>query len=67
MSPAGNAVRQKGNWIGHRKQTALWSIPSKNHDAHRPRHTEAGGVHYSADAQQQHSGRGHLRAFPDKT
>jgi DNA modification methylase len=31
--PCWYAVRTKGNWTGDRKQTTLWSIPSKDQDA----------------------------------
>jgi DNA modification methylase len=31
--PCWYAVRSKGNWTGDRKQTTLWSIPSKDQDA----------------------------------
>jgi DNA modification methylase len=31
--PCWYAVRAKGNWTGDRKQTTLWSIPSKDQDA----------------------------------
>jgi len=31
--PAWYAVRAKGNWTGDRKQTTLWSIPSRGQDA----------------------------------
>jgi DNA modification methylase len=31
--PAWYAVRSKGNWTGDRKQTTLWSIPSRGQDA----------------------------------
>ena len=31
--PCWYAVRDKGNWIGDRKQTTLWSIANRNQDA----------------------------------
>jgi DNA modification methylase len=31
--PCWYAVREKGNWTGDRKQTTLWSIPSRDQDA----------------------------------
>jgi len=31
--PAWYAVREKGNWTGDRKQTTLWTVPSRNQDA----------------------------------
>jgi DNA modification methylase len=31
--PCWYAVRTKGNWTGDRKQTTLWSTPSKDQDA----------------------------------
>ena len=31
--PCWYAVRSKGNWTGDRKQTTLWTIPSKDQDA----------------------------------
>ena len=53
--PCWYAVRKggKGHWTGDRKQTTLWSIPSRDQDADdRARHPEAGRMHAPADPQQ---------------
>ncbi|HEY8609745.1 MAG TPA: DNA methylase, partial [Roseomonas sp.] len=53
--PCWYGVRDKGSWLGDRKQTTLWSISSKGGrgggQRHRPRHPEAGRVHAQADRQ----------------
>ena len=54
----------KGHWNGDRKQTTLWSIPSRDQDASdRARHPEAGRVHAPADAEQQLARPGGVRAL----
>ena len=56
--------RRKGHWNGDRKQTTLWSIPSRDQDASdRARHPEAGRVHAPADAEQQLARPGGVRAL----
>ena len=63
--PCWYAVRKKGNWAGDRKQTTLWTIPTRRPGRrNQARDPKAGRVHAQADAEQFKPGAGDLRAVP---